>query len=151
MADLIDKHLFMGLIHRHLIKPIQSLSNFLHSWMTTNCPSLNASKTQLIRFGIPPPNSNLKTGIVFPTLLLFLNCSIHDLSVSLDIAPFLLKVIALIVFRIFIKVSEICPAFCLVFCFCHVGSGSKCIRILITTIPFPLVFPRFVFHLCNRF
>ena len=68
-----------------LVERIQSLSNSLHSWMSSNRLSLNASKTQFIWFGTP--QQLLK--IDFPLLSEMFphysfSSSVRDLGVTLD-------------------------------------------------------------------
>jgi Reverse transcriptase (RNA-dependent DNA polymerase) len=67
------------------VAKIQSLSDRLHSWMTSNRLSLNASKTQLIWFGTQPQLQKLDFSILsehFP--LLSFSSSVRDLGVVLD-------------------------------------------------------------------
>ena len=68
-----------------LVKNIQSFSNHLHSWMSSNRLSLNSSKTQFIWLGTPQQLQKLDFVLLsekFP--LLSFSSSVRDLGVTLD-------------------------------------------------------------------
>jgi hypothetical protein len=68
-----------------LVERIQSLSNSLHFWMSSNRLCLNASKTQFIWFGTPQQLSKIDYALL---LEIFPQCSfstsVRDLGVTLD-------------------------------------------------------------------
>ena len=68
-----------------LVERIESLSKSLHSWMSSNRLSLNASKTQFIWFGTPQQLLKIDFVLlleIFPHLSF--SSSVRDLGVTLD-------------------------------------------------------------------
>src|ERR1043165_477372 len=80
------KHLSMVFRHRSCFwSGVFNLSNHLHSWMSSNRLSLNASKTQFIWFGTPQQLRKLDFVLLSEKFPLFtFSSSVRDLGVTLD-------------------------------------------------------------------
>jgi hypothetical protein len=69
----------------HLVDRIQSLSKSLHSWMSSNRLSLNASKTQFIWFGTPQQLQKIDFALLLELFPHYsFSSSVRDLGVTLD-------------------------------------------------------------------